>query len=125
MNSTSAKNVRVALLLTAAVLAGGAIQSFADEPMLRSSDTTQIPYFYGRAGGLVGSDRVTVPGKAPWGGAQVGVTHDKDIATRTNMGRSQDEKAGVGVTYDEDVAARTNMGRGQKEESASVAKSQQ
>ena len=74
--------------------------------------------WYGRAGGLAGSDRV---GGLHTGSAKVGVTYDPDIAARTNMQRSQAEPASVGVTYDADIAARTNMPRSGKAPAAQEA----
>jgi hypothetical protein len=42
---------------------------------------------------------------------EVRVTHDPDIAARTNMGRNPTDTGVLGVTFDKDVAARTNMQR--------------
>jgi len=73
-----------------------------------SSDEATIAKSYGRAGGLVGADRVS---GLHTGNAQIGIAYDADVATRTNMPRAQGGTAGVGVSYDADVAARTNMPR--------------
>ena len=74
-----------------------------------TSDANAIANGFGRAGGLIGVDRVS---GLKAGGAQVGVAYDADVATRTNMPRAQGAAGTVGVTYDADVAARTNMPRG-------------
>jgi hypothetical protein len=42
---------------------------------------------------------------------EVTVTYDRDVATRTNMGRSVADDSKLGVTFDQDVAKRTNMQR--------------
>ena len=42
---------------------------------------------------------------------EVTVTYDRDVAARTNMGRSVAEESKLGVTFDQDVAKRTNMQR--------------
>jgi hypothetical protein len=70
--------------------------------------------WYGNAGGLQGSDRVTLLGKATSGGKGVGITFDKDVAQRTNMQRDSAPSGQAGIAYDKDVAERTNMPRGQK-----------
>jgi len=41
----------------------------------------------------------------------VTITHDQDVAARTNMQRSSTETSTLGVTFDADVAQRTNMQR--------------
>ena len=41
----------------------------------------------------------------------VTITHDQDVAARTNMQRSPTDTSVLGVTYDADVAQRTNMQR--------------
>ena len=74
-----------------------------------TSDANSIANGFGRAGGLIGVERVS---GLRAGGAQVGVAYDADVATRTNMPRAQATAKPVGVTYDVDVAARTNMPRG-------------
>jgi hypothetical protein len=81
----------------------------ADGGIVGSNDLQNIDKWYGRAGGLTGSDRVsglTGPSKP------LGVSWDQDVAARTNMSVNRDGNATVGVSYDADVAARTNMGRG-------------
>lgn len=79
--------------------------------VVTSGDTSTMDQWYGRAGGLVGSDRVS---GLHSGSAKVGVSYDADVTARTNMQRGQADPATVGVTYDPDVAARTNMPRGDK-----------
>jgi hypothetical protein len=81
----------------------------ADGGIVGSNDLQNIDKWYGRAGGLTGSDRVsglTGPSKP------LGVSWDQDVAARTNMSVNRNGNATVGVSYDADVAARTNMGRG-------------
>ncbi|PWT76115.1 MAG: hypothetical protein C5B46_01770 [Proteobacteria bacterium] len=41
----------------------------------------------------------------------VTITHDKDVATRTNMPPRTEQPSSLGVTFDADVAKRTNMQR--------------
>jgi hypothetical protein len=77
--------------------------------LVTSSDTNTINQWYGRAGGLAGSDRVS---NLAAGTNKVGVVYDADVAARTNMPRAQAGNGNVAVTYDADVAARTNMPRG-------------
>jgi hypothetical protein len=90
----------------------------ADGAIVGSSDLQNIDKWYGRAGGLTGSDRVsglTGPSKP------LGVSWDQDVAARTNMSVNRDSNATVGVSYDADVAARTNMGRGTAEPAVKAA----
>lgn len=67
------------------------------------------PILYGRAGQLVGSDRVMnlQAGKAP-----LSVSYDHEVAARTNMATDRATGKRVGVSYDAEYAARTNMPRG-------------
>ena len=95
----------ISALATAAALS---INAYAAD-QVTSSDANAIANGFGRAGGLIGVDRV---GGVNAGGAQVGVAYDADVATRTNMPRAQATAKTVGVSYDADVAARTNMPRG-------------
>ena len=80
----------------------------ADTGTVGSSDVQQLDKWYGRAGGLTDSDRVSglATSRKP-----IGVSWDQDVAARTNMSTDRGATATVGVSYDEDVAARTNMGR--------------
>jgi hypothetical protein len=96
--------------LLAAALAGSilATAAVAAGSTLKSGDMSQVGQWYGRAGGLVGSDRVANLGgnaSAP----KVTVAYDKDVAARTNMPSDRTEGAGIAITYDKDVAKRTNM----------------
>ena len=52
------------------------------------------------AGGLLAADLRNVT-----------ITHDQDVAARTNMPRSTTDTGILGVTFDADVAQRTNMQR--------------
>ena len=79
--------------------------------VVTSGDVDSMAKWYGNAGGMVGSDRVT---GLHAGSSKVGVSYDPDIVKRTNMQRGQAEPATVGVTYDSDVATRTNMQRDNK-----------
>jgi hypothetical protein len=101
--------LRNALALSALAVSA-AVTGLALADDVKSNSTQTLEKFYGRAGGLTDSDRVT---HLTAGNQPVGVTWDRDVASRTNM--SVDRPAvvgGVGVTYDPDVAARTNMQRG-------------
>lgn len=92
--------------------------AFAGTDTLRTGDKDTMGQWYGRAGGLVGSDRVMATGKPAVDTKTVGIKYDADVAQRTNMPRGEVNAAGVGIAYDKDVAARTNMPRG--EEPASI-----
>ena len=97
---------RKSLLSAIAFAATFAGSAYAAD-VVTTGDVNSVGQWYGRAGGLTGSDRVH--GLRP-GDAKVGVTFDQDVAARTNMAR--DRSTGqVGVTWDRDVAARTNMQR--------------
>jgi hypothetical protein len=98
-------------LLAAAIAAFSMLSAgaYADD-VVSSSDLTNVDKWYGRAGGLVGSDRVS---GLTSGGTRIGVSYDADVAARTNMGRTGESAGQVGVTFDSDVAARTNMPRTQ------------
>ena len=74
-----------------------------------SSDIQNADKWYGRAGGLVGTDRVS---SLTAGSKAIGVSWDQDVAARTNMSLDRTNANAIAVTYDEDVAARTNMRRG-------------
>jgi hypothetical protein len=80
--------------------------------ILTVSDPASMGQWYGRAGGLVGSDRVMAVAQAANAGSPVRITYDKDVAERTNMPRQEAANGAVTITYDRDVAARTNMSRG-------------
>ena len=100
LTSFAATAVAVALLSAGSVM--------ADET-LKTGDSHSMDKWYGRAGGLVGSDRVMAIGKSSAG--RVGVIYDADVAKRTNMQREGSPKGEVSITYDKDVAERTNMQR--------------
>ena len=94
-------------LLSAIALATMLAGSAYAADIVTTGDVSNADKWYGRAGGLAGSDRV---GGLRVGDSKVGVSFDQDVAARTNM--SRDRTAGqVGVTWDRDVAARTNMQR--------------
>ena len=73
---------------------------------LRSGNVQTMDKWYGRAGGLVGSDRVMAIGAMQ--GERVGVVYDADVAKRNNMG-AREANASIAITYDKDVAARNNL----------------
>jgi len=100
LTSFAATAIAVALLTAGSVM--------ADET-LKTGDSHNMDKWYGRAGGLAGSDRVEVLGKAT--GDRVGVSYDQDVAKRTNMPREGAGNSDIGITYDKDVANRTNMQR--------------
>ena len=112
------RNKLIASALAATVVLSINAAFAADGGTVGSSDLQNIDKWYGRAGGLTGSDRVsglTAPGKP------LGVSWDQDVAARTNMSVNRDSTATVGVAYDADVAARTNMGRGTPEPAVKAA----
>lgn len=90
-------------IAVAAILGGSAYAA----DTVTSGDLRTVDKWYGRAGGLAGSDRISA---LSVGNAMVGVTYDQDVAARTNMSRDP-RTSQVGVTWDRDVAARTNMPR--------------
>ena len=97
------------LLVSAAVLGAVlSVNAFAAD-LVTTGDVNTVNQWYGRAGGLAGSDRVS---NLTAGTTKVGVAYDADVAARTNMPRAQATNGNVSVTYDADVAARTNMPRG-------------
>jgi hypothetical protein len=98
------------VVLGMAMASLGIGSALAEGDTLKTGDWQNMDKWYGRAGGLVGSDRVEILGKAT--GDRVGVSYDQDVAKRTNMQRESAEKSDIGITYDKDVASRTNMQRG-------------
>ena len=94
-------------VLSAVVLATAFAGSAYAADVVTTGDVSNVDKWYGRAGGLAGSDRVS---GLRAGDAKVGVIFDQDVAARTNMARERDTGS-VGVTWDRDVAARTNMHR--------------
>jgi hypothetical protein len=100
-------------LLASAVAAAAALAVnavFADSSTLKAGDLSTADLWYGRAGGLVGAQRISAlhPNSSNPG---IGVTYDRDVAARTNMSVDRSSGQGVTVTYDQEVAARTNMAR--------------
>jgi hypothetical protein len=107
------RGMRVALAAAVVTLSMGS--AFADGGnVLTTGDSTTMGRWYGRAGGLVGSERIEAINKATFAGGGIGITYDKDVAARTNMPRQDAQNGGVGISYDKDVAERTNMPRGEK-----------
>jgi hypothetical protein len=102
------KRTLFALAAAAALAAGTAIGD--DSQTVKSSNVDSMSKWYGRAGGLVGTDRVSA---ARTSGTKIGITYDKDVAERTNMAREPVDGKSVGISYDKDVAERTNLPRGQ------------
>ena len=109
LKSRTALAVAIGVLSIGTALAGGNTLSTGNVDSMGGQ-------WYGRAGGLVGSDRVMAIGKASSDRNQVGITYDKDVAQRTNMQRDSADNGNIGITYDKDVAARTNMSRGEQPE---------
>ena len=112
------------LLISATVAAAFAINVHAAGGVT-SGDLNTIDKWYGRAGGLIGADRVAGRSTST---RRVGVVYDADVAVRTNMPRAQAPTSQVGVrghdTIDQwygraggqtgaDVVARTNLPPGQ------------
>jgi hypothetical protein len=105
---TTRNTLLASALVAAAMLAAPA--AFADSTTLTSGNLSTVDHWYGRAGGLIGVDRLAaVPSAVTNPG--ITITYDRDVAQRTNMPLDRSSGAGVTVTYDRDVAARTNMGR--------------
>jgi hypothetical protein len=109
-------NVQTAVGVILVALSVGSATAAGD--VVGTSDPASFSHSYGRAGGLVGSDRITALGKATGDGKQVGITYDKDVAERTNMPRGDGASGNVGIAYDKDVAERTNMQRAAKPDPA-------
>jgi opacity protein-like surface antigen len=97
---------RKSLLLAIAFATAFAGSAYAAD-VVTTGDVNSVGQWYGRAGGLTGSDRVH---GLHAGDGKVGISFDQDVAARTNMARERNTGA-VGVTWDRDVAARTNMQR--------------
>jgi hypothetical protein len=95
-----------------AILGAGSIASADDT--LHSGDISTMGKWYGRAGGLVGADRIEFLGNSREHESRLGVAYDKDVAQRTNMPPRDTSADQVGISYDKDVAARTNMPRDEK-----------
>src|SRR4051812_9275554 len=100
--------MRTKLLISAAALAAAFAGNLYAADVVTTGDLNNIGQWYGRAGGLAGSDRVT---GFPTAGAKVGISYDAEVATRTNMQRRDDNGSQLGVSYDAEVAKRTNMPR--------------
>jgi hypothetical protein len=99
-------------LLTSAIVAVAALSAtaaLADGSVLKAGDVSGAPHWYGRAGGLVGSDRVAAL-RTNAANPGIAVNYDRDVAARTNMATDRISDQTVTVTYDRDVAQRTNMG---------------
>ena len=97
------------MLAFTAVAVASALANVAVAGDVTSADPAAVPHFYGRAGGLTGSDRVA---GLRTGQQAVGISYDQELAARTNMSTDRATGKSVGVTYDQDVASRTNMARG-------------
>jgi len=96
-------------IVTLGILMGslGVGTALAGGETLKTGDSHNMDKWYGRAGGLAGSDRVEAIGKAT--GERVGISYDQDVAKRTNMPGRAVDKSNIGIT--KDVASRTNMQR--------------
>jgi hypothetical protein len=111
---TLKSHLKIQLAVAAAIGALSIGSAVAGGDVLKSGDVDTMGQWYGRAGGLQGSDRVTVLAKTPTGTTQVGITYDKDVAQRTNMQRDPASNGQIGIGYDKDVAERTNLQRSEK-----------
>jgi hypothetical protein len=100
----------VSVLATAVAFSVGI--SFAAANDVKSGDINTIGKSFGRAGGLVGSDRINGLSTHNSADSPLGVSWDAEIAARTNMPADRAAGTGVGVTYDPAIAERTNMPRG-------------
>ena len=106
MKLKRASIIYMAVGMAIAAMGSGAAMS---DDSLRSGDPISMEKWYGRAGGLVGSDRVMAIGKSS--ADRVGISYDADVAKRTNMQREGVKKGDIAITHDKDVAERTNMQR--------------
>lgn len=122
MKLHSSLKTQAAVAATIGLLSIGSAVAGGDT--LSTGNVDSMGQWYGRAGGLAGSDRVMAIGKASAGGNQISITYDKDVAQRTNMHRDSADSGNVGIAYDKDVAARTNMPRGEKSEPIKAAGAQ-
>ena len=95
--------------ILAAALSTGLSGGFAAD-MVRGGDVQSMSQWYGRAGGLAGSQRVKLLTAHPRG-MPVSVAYDREVAERTNMPRGGAAEGPVTVSYDREVAERTNMPR--------------
>jgi hypothetical protein len=101
----------ITVLAAAAAFSVGVASAAAND--VRSSDVGSIGKSFGRAGGLVGFERIKDLSTHNASRSPLGVSWDADIAARTNLPADRAAGAGVGVSYDQAVAERTNMPRGQ------------
>jgi len=111
---TMKSNLKVQVAVAAMLGALSVGSAVAGSDILKSGNVEQMSQWYGNAGGLQGTDRVMVLGKAATAGKEVGIAYDKDVAERTNMQRHQVPSGTATIIYDKDVAERTNSQRGQK-----------
>ena len=112
------KLIASALAATAALSINTAFA--ADGGTVGSSDLQNIDKWYGRAGGLIGSDRVsglTAPSKA------LGVSWDQDVASRTNMSVNRDTRPMSGRSRAAGVASRPDASSRKRLTSALPARS--
>jgi hypothetical protein len=107
----SLRSILSVSVVTAAAAFSVGIAS-AQSDAVKAGDIGTIGKSYGRAGGLVGSDRIKELSTHTSSSAPLGVSWDAELAARTNMPADRTAGGGVGVTYDQAVAERTNMPRG-------------
>jgi hypothetical protein len=106
-------SIRKKLLVSAVAAATlGVTTAYAGSDVLKAGDASTMSQWYGRAGGLVGAQRIAAL-RANDANPGIGITYDRAIAERTNMSVDRPADKGVTVTYDREVAARTNMARSQ------------
>lgn len=105
---TARNTVFAAAILAAASLS--AATALAEPNTLKAGDVSTMDHWYGRAGGLVGAQRIASL-HADADNPAVTVTYDREVAERTNMPLERSSGEGVAITYDREVAARTNMER--------------
>jgi hypothetical protein len=111
----------IALVLGATLPLTGIGSVLAAGDVLTTGDIATMSQWYGRAGELVGAQRIEAISKSTSAKEQVGIAYDKDVAARTNMPRESASNSQVAITYDKDVAERTNMPRGEKGEATKSA----
>ncbi len=113
MSRVKGSSVLLVVALAGSLAADAAL---AAGPVLKTGDVAQASLWYGRAGGMVGADRVAHLQGHSVASTDIAVSYDKDVAARTNMSSNRESASSVAISYDKDVAERTNMPRGSQPE---------
>jgi hypothetical protein len=83
------------LAVVAAMTAAGLYWTAAGAAVVHGGNTDEMAHWYGRAGGLTGSDAVSRPVARADDGPSVGVSYSADLAKWTNMPRDQAKEGPV------------------------------